>query len=150
MHGSHDRKPMTGHNRSDAAQWQTPHLPHDHAHDDTPSDVSDEQKDLDLVEAAFVEGFAATDDPVSFLRLSRIPLDGTAMDGARLQLVRVEQMRRTDVASLTPHLGGETHRHAPLPAGLVSRRNALAFIYFDGTGLRDLSFEEARALATST
>ncbi|MEO0671367.1 MAG: hypothetical protein AAFZ05_05015 [Pseudomonadota bacterium] len=137
---------MSGHNRADAAQWQTPHLPegaHPHEH---PAVISDEQKDIDLVEMAFVEGFATAEDPVSFLRLSGIPFTATAGDGARLQLVRVEQVRRTDVASLTPHLGGETYRHAPLPKSLVSQRNALGFVYFDGQGLRELSFEEAREL----
>jgi hypothetical protein len=50
-----------------------------------------------------------------------------------------------DVASLTPHLGAASFRYDPLPARLVSRRRRLRFVYFDGTGLRPLSFAAVRA-----
>ena len=41
------------------------------------------EPDLDLVEMAFVEGFATATDPTSFLRLARIPFE--AVDGRRRQ-----------------------------------------------------------------
>ena len=51
-------------------QWQTAHLPaeHDKTHEHG-------EPDLDLVEMAFVEGFATAKDPASFLRLARIPFE---------------------------------------------------------------------------
>ena len=67
-------------------------------------------------------------------------------DGKTYQLVRVEQIQKTDIGSLTPHLGGQTHRYDPLPAQLVAKRDALEFIYYDGEKPVTLSFEEARAL----
>jgi hypothetical protein len=67
----------------------------------------------------------------------------TLADGIRLQLLRVEIDALTDVGSLTPHLGGETFRYDPLPTGLISQRRRLRFVYFDGRGLRALSFADA-------
>jgi hypothetical protein len=42
----------------------------------------------------------------SFLRLARVPFEGTAADGAKLALLRVEVDSVADVGSITPHLGG--------------------------------------------
>ena len=48
-----------GHNGArDAAQWQTPHLPAGHVHDP----ITPHERDLDLVEASFVEGFTRCSD----------------------------------------------------------------------------------------
>ena len=119
------------------AQWQTPHKPQG-------EERAAGEPDLDKVEAAFVESFLASSDAASFLRLARIPFEMQAADGRRLQLLRVEIEALTDVGSLTPHLGGESFRYDPLPAGLVSQRRRLRFIYFDGSALRPLSFSEIR------
>ena len=123
------------------AQWQTPH--HKHAQDKV---VRRAEPDLDLVEAAFAEGFAEASDPTSFLRLAQIPFEAVADDGAKLALLRVEVEAVTDVGSLTPHLGGGSMRFDPLPARMVSRRKRLRFMYFDGTTLRPLDLAQARAL----
>jgi hypothetical protein len=85
-------------------RWQTPHLDHGHG-----SDLSQhDEADLDLVESAFVEGFAVATDPMSFLRLAVVPFAATAADGARLVLLRIETEAVTDVGRITPHLGGES------------------------------------------
>jgi hypothetical protein len=134
----HDHGP--GHNRAPdhpVAQWQTPHSPGEQA--------APAEPDLDKVEAAFIDGFIDAPDPVSFLRLGRIPFEVTAADGARLNLLRVEIDALADVGSLTPHLGGGTFRYDPLPANLVSHRRRLRFVYFDGEKLRPLTFAELRA-----
>lgn len=120
-----------------AAQWQTPHQPGGAAA--TPAI----EPDLDKVEKAFVDGFLAAGDATSFLRLARVPFE-MVLGGASLRLLRVEIESLTDVASLTPHLGGGTFRHDPLPANFVSQRRRLRFVYFDGTGLRALSYAELR------
>ena len=104
------------------------------------------EPDLDKVEAAFIEGFMNAPDPVSFLRLGRIPFDLTAADGVELRLLRVEIEALADVGNLTPHLGGGSFRYDPLPSSLVSQRRRLRFIYFDGGGLRPLTFTEVRAV----
>ncbi len=103
--------------------------------------------DLDLVEAAFAEGFLAAGDPTSFLRLARVPFQATTPDGAKLALLRVEIDSIADVGAITPHLGGDTFRYDPLPASMVSRRRRLRFIYFDGARLRPLTLAEIMALA---
>jgi hypothetical protein len=103
--------------------------------------------DLDLVEAAFVEGFLAASDPTSFLRLARVPFQATARDGAKLALLRVEVDSIADIGAITPHLGGDTFRYDPLPARMVSRRRCLRFIYFDGARLRPLGLADVMAIA---
>src|SRR5271165_7034720 len=133
-----------GHNAArDAAQWQTPHPP-GHAHEP----ATPHERDFDLVEASFVEGFARCSDATSFLRLAGIPFEGVAADGRRLHLLRVEIEDMTDVGSAVPLLGGAGMRYDPLPEKLVSRRRHLRFAYHDGTQLARLTFAEARSLAT--
>src|SRR6202035_4177017 len=104
------------------------------------------ETDLDLVEAAFVEGFLAATDATSFLRLARVPFEGTAADGVRLALLRVEVDSVADVGSITPHLGGASFRYDPLPARMVSRRKRLRLVYFDGEKPRMLDLAEALSL----
>ena len=95
---------------------------------------------------AFIDGFMDAPDPTSFLRLARMPFEITAADGSKLNLLRVEIDALTDVGSLTPHLGGASFRYDPLPAGMVSHRRRLRFVYFDGENLRPLSFAEVRGV----
>jgi hypothetical protein len=133
----HHNQPVPG----QPAQWQTPHR--DRAQDKT---VRRAEPDLDLVEAAFAEGFTEASDPTSFLRLAQIPFEAVADDGAKLALLRVEVEAVTDVGSLTPHLGGGSMRFDPLPARMVSRRKRLRFMYFDGTTLRPLDLAQVKVL----
>jgi len=135
-----------GHNHANTparpAQWQVLHG------DPKPggSEPCSAVTDLDLVEAAFAEGFLAAGDPTSFLRLARVPFQATTPDGAKLALLRVEIDSIADVGAITPHLGGDTFRYDPLPASMVSRRRRLRFIYFDGARLRPLALAEIIAL----
>ncbi|MEM9028809.1 MAG: hypothetical protein AAGC70_10620 [Pseudomonadota bacterium] len=162
MHGRYDQGTDHDHNDAGAgpghnhhmpagpAQWQTPHDPgaqedHHHTH------VSDDAKDLDLVETAFADGFSTTDDPTSFLRLACVPFAGADKAGTVLRLLRVEQRQATDVGSLTPQLlGGRAFQYRPLPAALTSRRHRLAFVYFDGHDVLELTLSEARDLQPVT
>jgi hypothetical protein len=121
-----------------AVQWQTPHR------SNSEQNPIAAESDLDKVEAAFVESFLAASDQASFLRLARIPFQIALADGSHLQLLRVEIDALTDVGSLTPHLGGETFRYDILPGELISQRRRLRFVYFDGKGLRALTFADAR------
>jgi hypothetical protein len=154
MHGGHDHSHHhhhhgngsagAGHNHRTAArnvvQWQTPHKA------DQEPEGERREPDLDLVEAAFVEGFARTADPTSFLRLAHIPFEALDTEGRKLVMLRVETEAVTDVGSVTPHLGGETLRYDPLPARMVAQRRRLRFVYFDGGRLRLLTLAEASAL----
>lgn len=144
MHDHHDA-PGAGHNHGPAraAQWQVPHLPHDHG----PPTPDQPEPDFDLVEAAFAEGFATTSDPTSFLRLAGVPFEAADAAGTRLCLLRVELEQMADMGTVTPHLGGGSFRYDPLPAKLVSRRRRLRLVYHDGKGLRRLTLGEARGMA---
>ena len=148
MHDDH-HAPGAGHNAPPhrPLQWQTPHLPHVHASPDEQEPQG--ETDLDMVEAAFAEGFLSASDPTSFLRLASIPFTAAGPDGGSLGLLRVELDSVADVGSITPRLGGGSLRYDPLPAKLVSRRQRLRFVYHDGTGLQSLGFAEARALRAS-
>jgi hypothetical protein len=139
---SHDHVGGLGHNAAHhAAQWQTPHLP-----EGSRTHAAHAEPDADLIEEAFVEGFPRATDPTSFLRLAGVPMVGKAADGKDLRLLRVEISQKTDVGSLSPYLGGTGHRYDPLPAKMVSRRQLIIFVYFDGDGVQSLSLSEARAL----
>ena len=134
-----------GHNHAQpirgTVQWQTPHLPHDHEHDH-----DRREPDLDLVEMAFVDGFATAKDPASFLRLARIPFEAVDAEGHKLVMLRVESDAVTDVGALMPQLGGGAMRYDPLPARMVTHRRRLRFVYFDGIAPRVLTLGEVRAL----
>lgn len=122
-----------------AAQWQTPHAPEQAANERR-------EADLDLVEMAFVEGFARASDPASFLRLARIPFEARDGAGNQLVLLRVETDAVTDVGALMPHLGGGSMRYDPLPARMVTHRRRLRFVYFDGSLASMLTLGEVRGL----
>jgi hypothetical protein len=159
MHGGHEHDHTNGggsliagigHNRPSEprrpAQWQTPHR------EDAPMGEAGHPRpdtDLDLVEAAFVEGFLGASDTTRFLRLARVPFEGTTPDGGKLALLRVEVDSVADVGSITPHLGGATFRYDPLPARMVSHRKRLRLVYFDGQTTRMLDLGEAMSLAVT-
>ncbi|MBV8401173.1 MAG: hypothetical protein JOZ17_20935 [Acetobacteraceae bacterium] len=114
--------------------------------EEKPGTAQPDMRDLDLVEASFVEGFARCSDPTSFLRLAGVPF--TAADAARrqLHLLRVEIGELTDIGSVVPLLGDQGVRYAPLPGRMTSRRRHLAFVYHDGSQTVRLDFGQARAL----
>jgi hypothetical protein len=143
--GHHGHHPL-GHNgpAGKPLQWQTPHLSRDQANQ-PPADPA--SVDLDLVETAFLEGFARAPDPSSFLRLAGIPFVGETADGVRLHLLRVETEDLVDVGAVMPLVGGTGVAYHPLPARLTSHRRRLAFIYHDGSEQRPLGFAAARGLA---
>jgi hypothetical protein len=144
-HPHDDPHARPGHNVArDPVQWQTPHLPLGH----TENPITPHERDLDLVEASFVENFTRCSDATSFLRLAGIPFVGIAANGRQLHLLRVEISDMTDVGSAVPLLGGDGMRYDPLPEKLVSRRRHLSFVYLDGAQVVHLGFAEARALAT--
>ncbi|TGQ57662.1 hypothetical protein EN836_01775 [Mesorhizobium sp. M1C.F.Ca.ET.193.01.1.1] len=142
--GHHHHPHPVGHNgpAGKPLQWQTPHLPHEHA----PEPADPRATDLDLVETAFLDGFARAPDPSSFLRLAGIPFLGETADGRRLHLLRVETQDIVDVGAVMPLIGGAGVAYNPLPAKLTSHRRHLAFVYHDGKGQRPLDFNEARLL----
>lgn len=140
-HGHHHAH-APGHNRGGAAQWQVPHRADGGA--EAPPDP--QVRDLDLVEASFVEGFRSASDPTSFLRLAGIPFSARDDGGRTVHLLRCEIEEATDVGAVMPLMGGAAMRYDPLPKTFVSRRRRLAFVYHDGTGPRRLAFAEARSL----
>lgn len=142
--GHHHHPHPPGHNgpAGRPVQWQTPHLPHSHEQPAEPG-----AQDIDLVETAFMEGFARAPDAASFLRLAGIPFVGEASDGKRLHLLRVETEDMVDVGAVMPLVGGAGVTYHPLPAKLTSHRRRLAFIYHDGVQSQRLGFAAARALA---
>ena len=140
-HPAPPRAAAAGHNRPKATvQWQVPHRP------DGDAPPPDPERDLDLVEASFVESFGRAGDPTSFLRLANIPFVGVDEAGRRLHLLRVEMESLTDVGAVSPLLGGAGFHYDPLPAPMVSHRRRLAFVYHDGRGLARLDFAAARRL----
>ena len=104
------------------------------------------EADCDLIKTAFVRAFTSASDPTSFLRVAQIPFEAWTADGERLVLLRVEMDSITDVGSMMPHLGGTSFRYDPLPGKLVTHRERLRFVYFDGKEQRHLPLGSVRAL----
>ncbi|OAP37630.1 hypothetical protein AU381_12605 [Sinorhizobium glycinis] len=141
----HHQHAGPGHNRSrGTVQWQVPHRPE--SEDLSPP----RERDLDLVEASFVENFTRASDPTSFLRLAGVPFVGVDASGKALHLLRVETTDRTDIGTVVPLLGGGGVRYDVLPARMTSRRHDLSFLYHDGQAVVRLSFAEARKLEDRT
>lgn len=137
-----------GHNHAapprGTVQWQTPHKPHQ-----PEAELDRGEPDLDLVEAAFVEGFTVSSDPTSFLRLARVPFEATDSGGVKLVMLRVATEAFTDIGSVTPHLGGGSLRYDPLPGKMVAQRRRLRFVYFDGNSARKLTLGQVRELVAT-
>jgi hypothetical protein len=146
MHEGHDHHHHGfGHNGHRVpTQWQTPHLP-----DAAPVPEAAPEPDLDLIEKSFLDAFPKIADATSFLRLAGVPFVGLTGDGRTLSLLRVEAQLVTDIGALSPGLGGG-HRYDPLPAAMVSKRETLGFVYYDGSNLERLTLAEARALTDAT
>lgn len=123
------------------AQWQTAHA---ERHDRVEEPAI--EADCDLIKTAFVRAFTSASDPTSFLRVAQIPFEAWTADGERLVLLRVEMDSITDVGSMMPHLGGTSFRYDPLPGKLVTHRERLRFVYFDGKEQRHLPLGSVRAL----
>jgi len=138
---AHAESAGAGHNHQrppgKVAQWQTPHRG-----EPLHADHDRSEPDVDLVEAAFIEGFTAATDPTSFLRLAHVPFEIDFADGRKFSLLRVETEFIADVGAVMPHLGGKTFRYDPLPASHVARRRRLRFVYFDGDALHPLTLEQ--------
>ena len=77
-------------------------------------------------------GFASATDPTSFLRLAHVPFEAVAARRREARAAAGRGRRRHRRRRVTPHLGGAAFRYDPLPARMVSRRQRLRFVYFDG------------------
>lgn len=139
------RPPALGHNAPprEPVAWQLP----DPARGEAALRPGSPEPDVDLVEAAFLEGFSAASDPTSFLRLAGVPFRARDAAGRSLCLLRVELEEKVDVGAVAPLLGGAGFRYDPLPARLVSRRRSLSFVYAEGSRTVRLGLAAARALS---
>ena len=76
----------SGHNsRPGPVQWQVPHR----RSEEKPGTAQPDTRDLDLVEASFVEGFARCSDPTSFLRLAGVPFTAAQENSSRTPTGRI-------------------------------------------------------------
>jgi len=58
--------------------------------------------------------------------------------------LRIESDAVTDVGALMPRLGSRAMRYDVLPARMVTYRQRLRFVYFDGNAPRVLTLGEVR------
>ena len=111
-------------------------------HDSLPADAGD-----DLLERAFVEGFRAATDKVSFLRLAGIPLE-TDIDGEPgYKLMEVRLADTFMVGSAAPGFGGGALVYHPFPGELVRHAAELGFVYCSARGARTLTWDRVHRLA---
>ena len=104
------------------------------------------ERDLEQEESVFVESFNSASDPVSFLRLVRIPFQAHDKAERLLVLLRVECGTSVEVGTAKPQLPGKTMHYTQKVRRMASRKRSLRFIYFDGESPRSLTLSETREL----
>jgi hypothetical protein len=80
---------------------------------------------------------------VAASRQARIPFEAVAAAGTKLAILKIESDAVTDVGARMPRLGGDM-RYDVLPARMVTYRQRLRFVYFDGNAPRLLTLGEVR------
>ena len=107
----------------------------DHHHAD------DAATDTEVLEAAFIAGFTAADDPQAFLRLAGIPLQ-RRVAGARLHLVDVRIEHCCSVGSVSPGFASTDLAYQPLPRELTRHTRRVVFVYLGRYGPKELNFAD--------
>lgn len=97
---------------------------------------------MNLMEAAFIEGFRDASDKLGFQMLARIPmeLDRDAADGLKLVEVKIEDAY--EVGSAHPGFGTRELIYHALPGAMVQQETRLTFIYVSMSGRQELRYAD--------
>jgi hypothetical protein len=105
--------------------------------------MSDQEDEIKVLEAAFIEGFRHASDKLGFLRLGHIPLE--LPHGGKLVEVALEE--NFEVGIVSPGFAQRSLVYHPLPTRLVQNRVTLHFIYQSPEGRRAQTLAEIYVLA---
>lgn len=90
----------------------------------------DAATDLQILAAAFIDGFRTADDKAVYLKLAGVPLEIADRDGgAPLKLVDVALTTEWQVGTASPSFGSAELAYLPFPGSMVTERSNLGFVY---------------------
>jgi hypothetical protein len=130
--------PGPGHNTGfrAAGQWQDPKA----------EESRSAEQDLDLVEQEFYRSVLTSADPISLLRLARVPFVADLGGGKLMRLLKVCVSDGIEVGALSPSYGGDDVVYQPVPASRVQHSPSLRFLYHTPNGIRAFTYAEIRDL----
>ena len=112
---------------------------HSHPHTSGSARIEHEQR---ILAEAFIDGFVAADDKVSFLRLANIPFEIAATDGTSLKLVDVGVNNAYQVGTASPGFASKELLYHPYPGSMVRERTEMVFVYVSMTERREINLLE--------
>lgn len=128
----------TGHNHPPEHQ----HL-HSHPHADPQAAAPGQVRDDDsLLADALMEGFEASEDKPSFLRMARVPSHLHGPEGEVLRLVDVELRYAYQVGTASPAFNATELVYLPFPASMIRERADMIFVYVSLRNRRDVPLRE--------
>jgi hypothetical protein len=129
-HGDHPRD----HN----SRGSETHL-HSHPHISGSARIKHEER---ILAEAFIDGFVAADDKVSFLRLANIPFEINSAEGTSLKLVDVEVNNAFQVGTASPGFASKELVYHPYPGSMVRERTEMIFVYVSMRERREINLLE--------
>jgi len=85
-------------------------------------------------------------DPISLLRLARVPFVADIGNGKLMRLLRVSVSDEIEVGAISPGYGGMDVVYHPVPASRVQHSRGLRFVYHTPDGIRAFTYAEIRDL----
>jgi hypothetical protein len=131
----HEAAHGPGHNHSHA---DANHL-HSHPHGRNEDHRAEE---LAILCAAFVEGFRASSDKASYLKLAGIPFTRTGSDGLTMYLVDVSIASHWQMGTASPAFGSRQLSYLPYPGPMITEHEAMSFTYVSMTEREDVGLTE--------
>ena len=130
-----------GHNTGPraASQWQAPKA-------EEGREPRSPEPDIDLVELEFHRLALTSTDPISLLRLARVPFVADFGNGKLMRLLRVSVSDEIEVGAISPGYGGMDVVYHPVPASRVQHSRGLRFVYHTPDGIRAFTYAEIRDL----
>ena len=112
---------------------------HSHPHISGSARIKHEER---ILAEAFIDGFVAADDKVSFLRLANIPFEITGADGTSLKLVDVGVNNAFQVGTASPGFASKELVYHPYPGSMVRERTEMIFVYVSLKERREINLLE--------
>ena len=112
---------------------------HSHPHISGSARIKHEER---ILAEAFIEGFVAADDKVSFLRLANIPFEIDSGEGTSLKLVDVEVNNAFQVGTASPGFASKELVYHPYPGSMVRERTEMIFVYVSMRERREINLLE--------
>ncbi len=142
MHGSFQTHSHDHDDRRHPHDHNHPHK-HDHLHSHVHGDSAREkQEELQVLAAAFIDGYRQAKDKTSYLRLADIPFQRKGKDGLKMHLVDVTIASNWQIGTASPAFASRELVYLPYPGEMVAARESITFTYVSLTSREDADLSE--------